>query len=111
MFTNSVNIASFFVTNSQLQWLNPVHQSWQSLENGYIESFINKLRDECLNRDVFRNWKEAQTIVEVWSQAYNDYRPHSSLGYLTPVKFARGYHENNQTEGKLLKESTGTVLL
>ena len=64
-------------------------------ENGYIESFIDKLRDECLNREIFRNGKEAQTIVENWRQEYNNYRPHSSLGYLTPLEFARRYYDNN----------------
>ena len=52
-------------------------------ENGYIESFNDKMRDECLNREVFRNGKEAQAIVENWRQEYNNYRSHSSLGYLT----------------------------
>ncbi len=65
-------------------------------ENGYIESFNDKLRDECLNREVFRNGREAQAIVENWRQEYNNYRPHSSLGYLTPSEFARQYYEQNQ---------------
>jgi len=68
-------------------------------ENGYIESFNDKLRDECLNRESFRNGKEAQTIVEAWRQEYNNYRPHSSLGYLTPSEFARRYYEKNQVTG------------
>jgi transposase InsO family protein len=67
-------------------------------ENGYIESFFDKLRDECLNREVFRNGREAQAIVENWRQEYNNYRPHSSLDYLTPVEFARRYYENNQAK-------------
>ncbi len=62
-------------------------------ENGYIESFFDKLRDECLNREIFRNGKEAQTIVENWRQEYNNHRPHSSLGYLSPSEFARTYYE------------------
>ena len=65
-------------------------------ENGYIESFIDKLRDECLNREIFRNGKEAQVIVEAWRQEYNDYRPHSSLGYLTPAEFAQRHQEKGQ---------------
>ena len=65
-------------------------------ENGYIESFNDKLRGECLNREVFRNGREAQTIVEAFRQEYNNYRPHSSLGYLTPVEFARRYYKQNQ---------------
>ena len=67
-------------------------------ENGYIESFFDKLRDECLNREVFRNGQEAQAIVENWRQEYNNYRPHSSLDYLTPAEFARRYYENQQAE-------------
>ncbi len=67
-------------------------------ENGYIESFFDKLRDECLNREVFRNGREAQAIVENWRQEYNNYRPHSSLGYLTPAEFARRYYEKNRVK-------------
>jgi len=54
------------------------------------------LRNECLNREIFRNGKEAQAIVENWRQEYNNYRPHSSLDYLTPVEFAKRYYERNQ---------------
>jgi putative transposase len=68
-------------------------------ENGYIESFFDKLRDECLNREIFRNGKEAQAIVESWRWEYNNHRPHSSLNYLTPAEFARRYYGKNQAEG------------
>jgi putative transposase len=57
-------------------------------ENPYIESFNGKLRDECLNREIFRNGLEAQIVIENWREEYNRYRPHSSLGYLTPEEFA-----------------------
>ncbi len=67
-------------------------------ENGYIESFFDRLRDECLDRGVFRNGRETQVIVETWRQEYNNYRPHGSLDYLTPVEFARRYYEKNQVE-------------
>lgn len=56
-------------------------------ENPYIESFNGKFRDECLNREIFRNGREAQLVVEIWRKEYNEYRPHSSLGYLTPSEF------------------------
>ncbi len=76
---------------------------------------LDKLRDECLNREVFRNGREAQAIVENWRQEYNPSkkdRPHSSLGYLTPVEFARRYYEKNQvTEVKQPVEKAGSLSL
>jgi len=59
-------------------------------ENGHIESFHDKLRDECLNRELFGSLLEAQIILEQWRHEYNDKRPHSSLGYQTPAEYARG---------------------
>jgi transposase InsO family protein len=59
-------------------------------ENGHIESFHDKLRDECLNRELFGTLAEARVILEGWRMEYNDRRPHSSLGYRTPGEFARG---------------------
>lgn len=57
-------------------------------ENGYIESFHDKLRDECLKRELFGSLAEARVIVEAWRVEYNEQRPHSSLGYQTPTEFA-----------------------
>ncbi len=57
---------------------------WQ---NGKGESFNGKLRDECLSREWFSSVKEAQVVIENWRQFYNTERPHSSLGYLTPLEF------------------------
>jgi putative transposase len=54
-------------------------------ENGYIESFNGKLRDELLNRELFTTLKEAQALIEQWKQEYNHIRPHSSLGYRPPA--------------------------
>jgi putative transposase len=59
-------------------------------ENGHIESFHDKLRDECLNRELFGSLLEAQIILEGWRNEYDDLRPHSSLGYKTPAEYARG---------------------
>jgi len=54
-------------------------------ENGYIESFNGKLRDELLNGEIFYTLKEAQVIIENWRIEYNTIRPHSSLGYRPPA--------------------------
>ena len=54
-------------------------------ENGYIESFNGKLRDELLNREVFTTLTEAQILIEQWRKEYNQVRPHSALGYRPPV--------------------------
>jgi transposase InsO family protein len=59
-------------------------------ENGHIESFHDKLRDECLNRELFYSLAEARVVLESWRMEYNERRPHSSLGYQTPREFARG---------------------
>ena len=54
-------------------------------ENGYIESFNGKLRDELLNREVFTTLLEAKVLIEQWRREYNQVRPHSSLGYRPPA--------------------------
>ena len=58
-------------------------------ENGYIESFNGKLRDELLNREVFTTLTEARILVERWRQEYNQVRPHSALGYRPPAPETR----------------------
>ena len=54
-------------------------------ENGYIESFNGKLRDELLNREIFTTLEEAKVLIEQWRREYNQVRPHSSLGYRPPA--------------------------
>jgi transposase InsO family protein len=57
-------------------------------ENGYIESFNGKLRDELLNGELFMSLREAQVLVEWWRERYNRERPHSALGYRPPAPAA-----------------------
>ncbi len=57
---------------------------WQ---NGYIESFHSRFRDECLCREMLLNLREAQVVIADWRQHYNRERPHSRLGYLSPEDF------------------------
>ncbi len=54
-------------------------------ENGYCESFNGKLRDECLNGEIFYSLREAQVVIEQWRIEYNTRRPHSALGYRPPA--------------------------
>jgi putative transposase len=58
-------------------------------ENGYVESFNGKLRDELLNPELFDTLSEARVVVERWRRTYNAVRPHSSLGYRPPAPEAR----------------------
>ena len=54
-------------------------------ENGYIESFNARLRDELLNGEIFYTLREAQIVIESWRRHYNAIRPHASLGYKPPA--------------------------
>ena len=58
-------------------------------QNGYVESFNGKLRDECLNVNWFENLWDAGQKIAAWQEEYNEERPHSALGYQTPAAFAR----------------------
>lgn len=82
-----------FVSRAVLRWLSAERietafiepgKPWQ---NGLDESFNGKFRDECLNLEWFKSRAEAKVLIEQWRQHYNDERPHSSLGYLTPNEF------------------------
>ncbi len=63
-------------------------------ENGYIESFNSKFRDECLNRHWFLDLADSRVMIEDWRTDYNQARPHSSLGYLTPLEFKQNMDRN-----------------
>ena len=63
------------------------------MQNGFVESFNGRLRDECLNEHLFTNLKEARQIIEEWRIDYNTKRPHTSLNGLTPTEFAASPHQ------------------
>jgi putative transposase len=83
-----------FVAKNLRKWLGQVGtgtlyiEPGSPWENGYCESFNGKLRDECLNGEIFYSLKEAQVVIEHWRVEYNTRRPHSALGYRPPAPAA-----------------------
>ena len=83
-----------FVAKELRQWLGKVGtgtlyiEPGSPWENGYCESFNGKMRDECLNGEIFYSLKEAQIVIEKWRVEYNTRRPHSALGYRPPAPAA-----------------------
>ena len=63
-------------------------QPGKPMQNGHVESFNGRLRDECLNANWFRTVMDARAKISAWRDEYNGERPHSSLGYRTPNEFA-----------------------
>jgi len=66
-------------------------------QNAFIESFNGKLREECLNEELFYDLADARSKIEAWRINYNEHRPHRSLGQRTPAEFIKDY-ENRLTE-------------
>jgi putative transposase len=91
----SVDNGSEFTSRALEQWayMNGVKihfiQPGKPTENGHIESFNGKLRDECLNTSCFMSLSHARSLIEAWRIDFNHFRPHSSIGNLTPREFAR----------------------
>ncbi|MEO7649484.1 MAG: IS3 family transposase [Bryobacteraceae bacterium] len=79
-----------FLAWGEEQGIAVVHiQPGKPMQNGHIESFNGRLRDECLNANWFVNLADAKRKIESWREDYNQERPHSSLAYRTPAEFAK----------------------
>jgi len=84
-----------FIAHSLRQWYGQLEVSplfiepGSPWENGYVESFNGKLRDELLNGELFYTLRETQVIIERWRRQYNTCRPHSALGYRQPAPETR----------------------
>lgn len=91
-------------SRAMLEWQQERKVDWHYIapgkpaQNGFIESFNARLRDECLNEQLFNNLPEARQIIEAWRIDYNTKRPHTSLDGLTPTEFAarpiEGHNQN-----------------
>lgn len=86
-FAGKVLDAWAYETGVMLSFIRP----GKPAENAYIESFNGRFRDECLNEHWFVSMSHARRLIEDWRIEYNTERPHSSLGYLAPVQFAKAH--------------------
>ena len=90
-----------FVSRALLKWIidqgiaTALIDPGKPWQNGVAESFNGKFRDECLSLEWFRSRAEATVVIETWRRHYNEVRPHSSLGYLTPMAFAARIREQD----------------
>jgi putative transposase len=81
-------------SNAMLKWQEERRVEWhyiapgKPMQNGFVESFNGRLRDECLNEHLFSSYTHARRIIEAWRADYNTRRPHTSLDGLTPTEFA-----------------------
>ena len=83
-----------FTSNAILIWSRDHKVEWhyiapgKPMQNGYIESFNGRMRDELLNASLFFGLDHARSAIAEWAEDYNTFRPHSSLGYQTPAAYA-----------------------
>jgi putative transposase len=83
-----------FTSNAMLGWAKDHRVEWhyiapgKPMQNGYIESFNGRMRDELLNESLFLDLDQTRQIIAAWVADYNTTRPHSSLGYRTPAAYA-----------------------
>ncbi|RKD52374.1 integrase-like protein [Rhizobium sp. WW_1] len=81
-------------SNAILAWSKDHKVEWRYIapgkptQNGYVESFNGRMRDELLNESLFFGPDHARSAIAEWAEDYNHFRPHSSLGYQTPVSYA-----------------------
>ncbi len=102
-----------FTSNAILAWADKTCIGWHYIapgkpqQNGFIESFNGRLRDELLNETLFRSLPHARAVLEAWRRDYNEERPHSKLGWMTPRDFARTITE---TTGRNAPPIDGSAL-
>ena len=104
----SATMALSLTSHAVLAWCQNTGVEWHYIapgkpqQNGFVESFNGRLRDECLNEHLFPTLAAARRIIEAWRTDYNTVRPHSSLGGLAPAEFTNRPRQGHMdTEAKL----------
>lgn len=93
-------------SHADLAWCQDTEVEWHYIapgkpqQNGFVESFNGRLRNECLNEHLFPSLAAARRIIEAWRTDYNTVRPHSSLGGLAPAEFT-----NRPSQGHMSDEA------
>ncbi|RZL83597.1 MAG: IS3 family transposase [Sphingomonas sp.] len=110
-------------SNAVLAWSGDVGVEWHYIapgkptQNGFVESFNGRMRDELLNETLFFTIGQARSILARWVDDYNTERPHSSLGYATPAAFAAGLEQQRAgltppvASPALMRDNTGRSLV
>ena len=110
-------------SNAVLAWSGDVGVEWHYIapgkptQNGFVESFNGRMRDELLNETLFFTIGQARSILARWVDDYNTERPHSSLGYATPAAFAAGREPQRAgltppvASPALMRDNTGRSLV
>lgn len=88
-------------SNAILEWADSRGVEWHYIapgkpqQNGFSESFNGRLRDELLNETLFHSLGHVRTVLAAWRRDFNEVRPHSSIGYMTPTEYARALSGDN----------------
>jgi len=110
-------------SNAVLAWSGGAGVEWHYIapgkptQNGFVESFNGRMRDELLNETLFFTIGQARSIVARWTHDYNTERPHSSLGYATPAAFAAELEQQRAgltplvASPALMRDNTGRSLV
>jgi putative transposase len=107
-FLNVSDNGTELTSHAVLAWCQDTGVEWHYIapgkpqQNGFVESFNGRLRDECLNEHLFPSLAAARRIIEAWRTDYNTVRPHSSLGGMAPAEFtSRPSQGHMHNEAKL----------
>ena len=102
-------------SNAILQWADDHNIAWhyiapgKPVQNAFAESFIGRLRDELLNETLFRSLSHARVVLEAWRADYNNERPHSRLGWISPAIYAAAWRSAALRSAEGSAQRTATV--